>query len=324
MDNNNNLKKSFNNSFREHLKKWGIFIKERFPLNEHLPFIIIFFLACFLFAFKSIYQHTNLSHFYNFNFLFNLVISFLTVVLVFFHLRIFDEIKDYQTDKLIHPNRPLVRGLITINQAKNLAILVIFFELFINLFLNFKTVFILSIVIFYSFLMYKEFFLREWLRKKMVLYAFLHAVIMILIPIYISFANFYQIKFDYFIFAAFNWVVSNIFEFSRKMLLPNQEGFQDSYINNLGYTKTLILHYSIIFILIFFLLYLISPVLINLFSFSILIISYFTILFSFLSKKNVSINHKVIKISKNIGYLLIFLFYLVTILVSLTGILLKK
>lgn len=94
------------------MKNWCIFIQERFPPLKHVPLILFFFLAnTFVF---------------NGSFLF---LSFFIVLLAFFHLRVFDEIKDYKNDLALHPERPLARGLISIREAKR----VVFFLLCVEL-----------------------------------------------------------------------------------------------------------------------------------------------------------------------------------------------
>jgi 4-hydroxybenzoate polyprenyltransferase len=298
------------------IRNWSIFIKERFPLKEHLPFLIIFYLACYLLGVK---ENINIG-FKSQNFT-NLLISFLTILLIFFHLRLFDEIKDYDKDKIIHPNRPLVRGLITLSEAKKTVAFIIIIEILLSLFLGLKTLMFLTLVIVYSFLMYKEFFIKEWLRKKIVLYAFTHAIIMPLITLYIYFCNFKDLSTFYFIFSIANWFVSNLFEFSRKMLLPKEEGFQDSYISQIGYTKTISIHYIIMFFLISFLLIALSKKFYLLICF-ILVIVLSIIILKLLSKKEISIKkHKnsyvqSIKFSKHLGYIIIIGFYLFLILYS--------
>ena len=294
------------------ISNWIIFIRERFPLNEHIPFILVFFSCCYLVG-----NNLNYGYFY-FNVI-NLSVSLITVILIFLHLRIFDEIKDLDKDRIIHPNRPLVRGLIKLKHAKIFVTIIILIEILLNSFFNLKAIISLILVISYSFLMYKEFFVKFWITKKVVLYAFLHAIIMILIPIYIYLANFSELKFEYLLFSVCNWFISNIFEFSRKMFLDNEEGFEDSYLNQIGYKKTLTIHYILIFTTLYITLFFTFTNLINIFSFSIFCFTYFLVL-SVLTKKEVinyqSKKNNIIKLSKKTGYLVIILFYGIIILTS--------
>ena len=53
-------------------------------------------------------------------------------MLMFLHLRIFDEIKDFKLDRIIHPNRPLARGLINVLEAKKITLLLIITQLIVS------------------------------------------------------------------------------------------------------------------------------------------------------------------------------------------------
>ncbi|MCX7758783.1 MAG: UbiA family prenyltransferase [bacterium] len=285
--------------------KWAEFIKERFPIREHLPFILIFFFSCYLFAFKT----TELAPKINFN----TFSSLITTILIFFHLRLLDEIKDIERDKIIHPNRPLAKGLIKISEAKIMITSVILIEIILNISSGISTLIALSSVIFFSFLMYKEFFVKTWLRKHPIIYAFSHAIIMPIICIYIYYSNLNNIDIPipekYMVFSMFNWVVSNIFEFSRKMLLKNEEGYEDSYINQIGYYKTILIQYFMIITTTFFIIY----TAINKVAETTII----TVILILVSIPFLKPNHQREKLFKYLGYFSILFFYIFIITFSL-------
>ena len=102
----------------------------------------------------------------------------------FLLLRVFDEHKDYDLDMHNHPERVLQSGLITLTHLKVVGALCVLFQLALGLYLD-KGMGIITIswtVMFgYSLLMAKEFFIGEWLEKRLVLYALSHQVIIPLI-----------------------------------------------------------------------------------------------------------------------------------------------
>jgi 4-hydroxybenzoate polyprenyltransferase len=186
------------------MKNWLIFTKERFPPFKHLPLIVFFFLANGGDSF----------------------LSFFVILSVFFRLRVFDEIKDYETDLQIHPERPLARGLISTSEAKTVAFALIGVELGLSWIIGWPALIAASLVIFYSLLMYKEFFLGSWLRPKMATYALTHTLIASFMGFFISNSPF---------FALSNWMIFNVFEFGRKTFGEGEEKPQiESYSKKFG------------------------------------------------------------------------------------------
>lgn len=112
------------------------------------------------------------------------IIPIITIFFLFLHIRIFDEFKDYEHDKLYYPKRPVARGLVTLKELKALGLLIIFLEVVLNVFLGLQIFFLYLLMLGFSFLMLKEFFLGEKLRDKLFIYTLLHQLIAILIAIY--------------------------------------------------------------------------------------------------------------------------------------------
>lgn len=104
-------------------------------------------------------------------------------------LRIFDEHKDYAVDKINHPERVLSQGIITLKHLKSLAIpmpiLAITWSLLIDNGPG-NALMIWSLMFGYTIFMTLEFFIGNWLRKRLFLYSFSHMLVsplMILWPI---------------------------------------------------------------------------------------------------------------------------------------------
>lgn len=192
--------------------RWLIFSKERFPLLKHLLLIVFYVAANALVALNSVSLNVVLTY--------REVLCVIIVSFIFFHLRIFDEIKDYKNDLVVHKDRPLARGLISVKESKYVVFGLISLEFCLSFLIN-RAAFIAAIcTILYSLVMYKEFFARNWLRPKMATYALAHTLVSCWIALFIFSAvtnlNFWKISNVYGMFVLANWMIFNIFEFGRK------------------------------------------------------------------------------------------------------------
>lgn len=98
-----------------------------------------------------------------------------------FMLRVFDEHKDYELDLRNHPQRVLQRGLITLGHLKVAGAIAIATQLAVSLALDGGFGVITQrwlLVIGWSALMAKEFFIGHWLSERLLLYAISHMVVM--------------------------------------------------------------------------------------------------------------------------------------------------
>lgn len=149
----------------------------------------------------------------------------------FFHLRVFDEHKDYKSDAVRYPHRVLQRGLVTLRQLTLVAAAAITLELLLAASWRpggkLGALAAVTLALLYSLLMLREFFCGEWLNKRFVLYAVSHMLIMpLLAMIPHGFATgrypweapawFWWYAFVGF-FVTFNW------EISRKVRAPEDE-----------------------------------------------------------------------------------------------------
>lgn len=211
--------------------RWGIFIKERFPLLSYLFFIIFYFTANALIALNSVNMGVSFG--------IKGVMSGVAILFIFFHLRIFDEIKDYKVDLKARTDRPLARGLITVKEARVVAFVFIFLELIIGLFIGFPGFVGACCMVLYSLIMYKEFFISSWLRPRLATYALTHTIVACWESLFIFSCMtgyyFWQISKEYGLFVFVNWMLLNIFEFGRKTFGRDEEReLVDSYSKNQG------------------------------------------------------------------------------------------
>lgn len=107
-------------------------------------------------------------------------------LLFLLHLRILDEFKDYTYDSEKYPNRPVQKGVISLNELKLFGIvniILIFFLALIVESVSYSLGLIVSML--YTGLMYKEFFIKNILKKNITLYLLSHEIVFI--PLFIYF-----------------------------------------------------------------------------------------------------------------------------------------
>ncbi len=97
-------------------------------------------------------------------------------------LRIMDELKDYQKDRIAHPDRPLPRGVLRPRQVaaavKGLVMAMLLFALAVGL-RNTPAGLSYLLVTGYLWLMYREFYTGPWLAGRPLLYAASHQLIIL-------------------------------------------------------------------------------------------------------------------------------------------------
>lgn len=214
------------------LTRWSIFIKERFSPIEHFLLILFYFSANALVALnlsKLGYEEVPLKG----------LLGLFVILFMFFHLRIFDEIKDFKNDRVVHPDRPLARGLIQVTEAKKVVGLLILSELIISAVIGLPAFIAACCVAIYSLIMYKEFFIGSWMRPRLATYALTHTLVACWMALFVFSAAtrqyFWLIPKGYAFFVLTNWIIFNVFEFGRKTFGQEEEQeLVDSYSKRLG------------------------------------------------------------------------------------------
>jgi 4-hydroxybenzoate polyprenyltransferase len=107
-----------------------------------------------------------------------------TSLLFFFLLRIFDEFKDAEDDARYRPYRPVPRGLVTLRELAVTGFVVTAVQIALNLAVMPGMLIAWGIVIGYMLLMWREFFVAEWLKRRPILYMLTHMAVMPLIDFY--------------------------------------------------------------------------------------------------------------------------------------------
>jgi hypothetical protein len=168
------------------------------------------------------------------------VLSLVAAVSFFLLLRVFDEHKDYEEDVVNYPERVLSRGLITLGHLKVVGALCVFLQLGTALaadggFGRVTTAWALTVG--YALLMLKEFFIADWLKPRLALYAISHMVVSPLATLwfYLVGAGHKAIGSEVLWLGLLSYATSAAFEVTRKTRGPEEERpAVDSYSKSLG------------------------------------------------------------------------------------------
>ncbi len=181
---------------------------------------------------------------YNQNiFIWKYVIYFMFVILYLFHNRLADDRRDYDFDKKFYPNRAVQKGLISLRQINNLSYIAIFLMLIIAGSFSFLSLAIFILLILYTLVAKKDFFLpKDFKEKHLFVYNFLNMlqILSLQIFIYVSIIN--SLDFTHFIYShiLFVFILSIQVEISRK-IKPEISLANDLYSDRMGMGRSIIL-----------------------------------------------------------------------------------
>lgn len=155
------------------------------------------------------------------------------IVLTCFSLliRVMDEFKDYEDDLKNFPNRPLPSGRVLKSDLHVLGWITVVTSLFFSA-TSLETIEAALVVLFYSFLMLKWFFIEKTIRKSLPLALLTHHPVVFLHSVYLLVSlHAWQPTFDWklgalvlpLLFIFTNW------EFSRKIRMPSEETAYTTY-----------------------------------------------------------------------------------------------
>jgi hypothetical protein len=202
-------------------KRLNAYVAERFPLPNHISMVIVYFLANQFLAqvLGNPGQPMRVGWF--------TLLGTVFLFCIFFHLRVFDEHKDYPEDCRHYPQRILSRDLITLTHLKLLGGLAIGIELICSAISGWPAIVAVSATIFFSWVMLHEFFIRTWLRGHFIVYAIAHMLIMPMMTATIfSFTMqrpFWEAPWLFWAYAAADFFAFANWEISRKIRLPEDE-----------------------------------------------------------------------------------------------------
>jgi hypothetical protein len=224
------------------LKRLGIYIREMFPLKIFLPFaflnhyILFFSVQLFLGAEKPVLSFYSL-------------IGVATVLGFMLIMRIFDEFKDVTIDKKLFAQRPYPRGAVRKNDLRALLFSVLILVIALNSLRDYTLPFFL-ISLFYGYLTYKWFFLKNQISNNLILALITHQPISILINIYVASSSMVQVNAvdwnNHIIIAVFVFFLPVLaWELSRKIKAKDTENEYVTYSKILGTRSSSVLTLSV-------------------------------------------------------------------------------
>ena len=204
-------------SIIQNIKNFKIYLNERFPLGKNSIFVLIFTLSGYIYT-GLLYNSKIINQIFSKEIKVpmpwhKIVALFIIIFMFFLQLRITDEFKDYEEDLKYRAYRPVQRGVVTLKALGKIGIATVIIQIILAYVIDFKIIYFMIIVWFYMFLMAKEFFIKEWLTKRILIYALSHVVIMIFITLVIVNATQYIILGEaenIFKFVALQWYRHNI------------------------------------------------------------------------------------------------------------------
>ena len=208
------------------LKNLVAYFRERFPPVNMMLFAILFFTV---YSISSLSEATPIGGFV-------VLGGVAAVISFFFRLRVFDEIKDYEIDALNHPHRVLQSGRVSLKQLKAIALVGTLVELSWSVWMGFEVLLAWLLAVGYSVLMRYEFFVGDWLRKRLLVYAISHMLVMPLVIAWVWIAFNHVLNAHFILLASLSLLAGFSFEIARKIHAPCAErATVDSYSKSIGY-----------------------------------------------------------------------------------------
>jgi len=234
------------------VNRWWIYQKERFPLAAHGPLIAAFSASAV--SYSALLRGGSEARPAVVSFVVAFVVSFGSFLL----LRIADEFKDAEEDARWRPYRPVPRGLVTLGELRWVGLWVVCIQCVVTLlasfvfqpelirlevvggldgtvateerligYFDFRLFALLAVTWVYFGLMSKEFFAREWLKARPVVYLFSHMAIMPLVDWFATGCDWVRagtgMPTGLFWFLAASFFNGVVIELGRKIRAPEQE-----------------------------------------------------------------------------------------------------
>lgn len=196
--------------------RWTTYFGERFPPLQYA-------VALGVFAFATLAYSAASAGVLRFPGAYSSFVAFAVTFLTFLQLRIHDEFKDYEEDCRYRPERPVPRGLVTLESLQRLMWLAAGVQLALSATLGLSLVIALAAILTYSWLMRVEFFARAWLKQHAGAYVLSHMLIIPLITIYVALCGATASVDRLAWYLAFGYANFCVFEIGRKIWAPAEE-----------------------------------------------------------------------------------------------------
>lgn len=203
----------------------------------------------------------------------NFFVAVAIISLYLIQIRTADEKKDFEHDNKYHPNRPVQRGVVSLDELAvinklSIAGQLLLYASFVN-----PSIFLLGLLSQgYAFLTKKEFFVREWIRQHFFIYYFSH-YIQLVILFYAMVSIIQPNGENYWSFVTLYMLCVIATEIGRKMFAVEDDTVDDTYSAQLGHKGSALalsaISLSIVFTIYYFLnahgqnyIFIIGPVLV--------------------------------------------------------------
>ncbi|ODS23836.1 hypothetical protein AB835_06745 [Candidatus Endobugula sertula] len=214
-------------------QRLNVYFKEMFPLQRFIPYAAITFLGLY-FSTQAVLGVDVFIIGYP------TVIGFITLFPLSLLMRIFDEFKDLEVDRVLFPHRAVARGAVHTSDLKWLGICLVILMIILNISLDWVIMFFIAALAF-GFLTFKWFFIKDILSHNLLLALVTHQPMGLLVNAYVAaIAMFVTANalgtFD-------TWVAAVVFayffpvtawEIARKIRAPEQETEYVTYSKILG------------------------------------------------------------------------------------------
>lgn len=207
--------------------RYLVFVRERFPPGAYLPLIGVFVAAGYVPSVTwsgAAFQPLRFTA------------AIVVVGLAFLHLRLVDELKDADVDRLGRPSRPLPRGLVTERELTGFAAMALLAAISVAAALGLGPMLAMLPASLCILLADVEFFAPRRIHSDLVVYALAHSAVVPLLLVFAWFAS-AEAKPSVALpgLAVLAWGVGLGLEISRKTYAPHEERpFVETYSSALG------------------------------------------------------------------------------------------
>lgn len=183
------------------------------------------------------------------------VLSLVASLAYLFHVRIIDEGRDFFHDSIHHKDRPLSQGVITLAALRRIDAFALIILAVCALYATWHASLLVVVMLVYSYLASKEFYVGTFLRKHFFLYNTLNLVQMLLLQllVYVFALGMPGVSEALVLHFLFTTCGTVAFEFLRKVYVPGNDGTgKDTYTSFLGFKGTLGVYAVIVALVVLF------------------------------------------------------------------------
>lgn len=180
---------------------------------------------------------------------FRVLIALIASLIFFFHIRVNDDCRDFDHDCLYHKDRPVQNGTISLSDLKNIDLILIGIFIVISIFQGIHSFGLAIFLLIYAYFAKKDFFVAKTIRKYFYVYNLINLFQMLVLQAYIYIFFSQNLQLNLFLAIHFVFIATGtiIFEFLRKLKVPDQEGQgKDTYSWHMGFGRSILFYLFLI------------------------------------------------------------------------------